>query len=673
MTRQGPMTGRVFAGRYEVGERIGVGGMAEVYTATDTTLGRVVAVKVMLPQYADDPDFARRFRQEAAAAANLQSPYIVNVYDWGHDDDTYYIVMEYIRGSDLKTAIQQRGAINQRKVAEIASQVCQALTAAHQQDIIHRDVKPQNIMVQPDGNVKVMDFGIARAKNSTADKTTVVLGTAHYASPEQAQGKDLSAASDIYSLGVVMYEAATGQLPFDGPDAVSVALMQVQDEPQPPREINPDISPELESIIMCAMQKEPGRRFATANDMRMALNDFLAGRPLGATAVLPQDGFTSAQTRVMAPVGTLDADTTKTMPITPGAGAHAVNQPGSARSYKGDAGKEPMSGKKKAGIIVAIIAVLALLGLAGFFAFGAGGDKADVPDVTGMTAEQAQMTIEQHGFKVGEVKNVYDDTAEPGTVVGQNPKGGTQADKGSKINIDVSQGSEEIEVPDVMGLTLDEARKAITVAGFSVGETTKEYSDSVEEGKVMKQTPSAKSMAAQGSKIDLVISQGTDQKEVPDVEGLSLDAARSKIERAGFKLTQAGSQHSNSVDKDCVISQSPSAGSQVPEGSSVSVVVSLGKEDTSVSVPNVVGQSRDEAVSALRNAGFIVDVDSDNSDTVAAGLVISQNRTGQAERGDRVLIVVSEGPAPQPTPPSGGGDSGTSGGQGGNTPAAQSA
>ncbi len=225
------MIGKVFSGRYQINDRIGIGGMAEVYRAQDNVLGRLVAVKVMLPQYAADPDFTRRFRQGGGGGRQPPKPYIVNVYDWGQDDGTYYIVMEFVRGSDLKTAIQQRGAVNQRKAAEIGAQVCQALSVAHGQDIIHRDIKPQNIMVQPDGNVKVMDFGIARAKNSMSDKTSSVLGTAHYISPEQAQGKELTAASDIYSLGVVLYEAVTGQLPSTAPDAVGVALKQVKDYP----------------------------------------------------------------------------------------------------------------------------------------------------------------------------------------------------------------------------------------------------------------------------------------------------------------------------------------------------------------------------------------------------------------------------------------------------------
>ena len=278
------MNKRVFGDRYKVTERIGMGGMAEVFKANDTTLGRTVAVKVMLPQYAADRTFAARFRQEAQAAANLTSPFIVNIYDWGRDDDMYYIVMEYVRGTDLKTAVQQRGSIHPRKVAEIGSQVCSALSVAHSYGIIHRDIKSANIMVQTDGNVKVMDFGIAQAGNMDMTTDSNVLGTAHYVSPEQAQGKPLAGTSDLYSLGVVMYEACTGQLPFDGPDAVSVAMKQVNEDPIPPRAINANIDPVLEAIILRAMSKSPWERFSTANEMKQALDDYLAGRGAAASA-----------------------------------------------------------------------------------------------------------------------------------------------------------------------------------------------------------------------------------------------------------------------------------------------------------------------------------------------------------------------------------------------------
>ena len=375
----GNMIGRVFNNRYQITERIGIGGMAEVYRAQDNVLGRLVAVKVMLPQYAADESFTQRFKQEAASAANLQSPYIVNVYDWGQDEGTYYIVMEYVRGSDLKTAINQRGAINQRKVAEIGSQVCQALSVAHGLDIIHRDIKPQNIMVQPDGNVKVMDFGIARAKNSTKEQTSSVLGTAHYISPEQAQGKELTAASDIYSLGIVLYESATGKLPFDGPDAVSVAMKQVQDEPVPPRELNPEIDPSLEAIILKAMSKNPMERFATAKDMRSALNDYLAGRPVALGA-----GFTGAQTQIMGGVPNIGPipDGTAVMPAVGGANQHGGSSQN--HSYMSDNTAPKKKGKKVAAVVAAVAAVVALIAIAAFALGGnsGSGEQIEVPDVT---------------------------------------------------------------------------------------------------------------------------------------------------------------------------------------------------------------------------------------------------------------------------------------------------
>jgi serine/threonine-protein kinase len=266
------MAEKVLGGRYLVQDKIGAGGMAVVYRGLDNVLGRTVAIKTMLPQYANDPSFAARFKQEAQAAAALQSPYIVNVYDWGKDGDTYYIVMEYLRGTDLKSGIRSHGALDCRKVAQIGLEISQALSVAHKHDIIHRDIKPQNIMVQPDGNIKVMDFGIARAKNSHLTQDNSVLGTAHYVSPEQTQGKELGPTSDIYSLGIVMYEASTGRVPFEGDDAITVALKQVNEQPIPPSQLNPNVDSALEasSSSACRRTRPTASRRPTSSRARCA-------------------------------------------------------------------------------------------------------------------------------------------------------------------------------------------------------------------------------------------------------------------------------------------------------------------------------------------------------------------------------------------------------------------
>ena len=645
MSATGSMTGKVLNNRYEIGERIGVGGMAEVYSAQDNVLGRIVAVKVMLSQFAEDDDFARRFRQEAAAAANLQSPYIVNVYDWGHDAGTYFIVMEYVRGSDLKSAVKQRGAINQRKVAEIGAQVCQALQVAHSQDIVHRDIKPQNIMIQPDGNVKVMDFGIARAKNSVSEKTGNVLGTAHYISPEQAQGKDLTSASDIYSLGVVLYEAATGKLPFDGPDAVSVALMQVKDEPMLPSSINPEVKSGLESIIMRAMQKDPSARYATAQEMRSDLNDFLAGRL--------SSSFTSQQTSVMSPtaaaagaaVGAGAAaalDHTSVMPTVGNENNNGTSR--DAKNYKSSdtAKKGKMSPKKKAaiGIAVAIAAIAIIVGCV--FAFG-GGDRVEVPNVVGKTTEEASRAIENAGFKVGKMDSAYDTNTEAGKVISQNPGAGDKAAKGATINLVVSQGTEKVSVPDVTGKSQSEATSALTKLGFAIGTVTQESSDKVSEGNVISTDPAAGSEAAKGSTINIVVSKGSDKVTVPNFVGLSLSEAKAKAEAAGLYLSQTGSDYSDQYDQDTIISQNPSSGSQVASGSSVGYVVSLGAGN--VKVPDVEGYTQSGAKSSLESSGLKVSIVEEYSDSVEKGLVISTNPSSgtSVESGTTITVTVSKG------------------------------
>ncbi len=595
------MIGRVFNNRYQITERIGIGGMAEVYRAQDNVLGRLVAVKVMLPQYAADPNFTQRFKQEAAAAANLQSPYIVNVYDWGQDEGTYYIVMEFVRGSDLKTAILERGAINQRKVAEIGSQVCQALSVAHGLDIIHRDIKPQNIMVQPDGNVKVMDFGIARAKNSVMTQTSSVLGTAHYISPEQAQGKDLTATSDTYSLGIVLYESATGRLPFDGPDAVSVAMKQVNDLPVPPREINPDIDPALEAIIMKAIAKNPEERFATAKDMRLALNDYLAGRPVNLG-----EGFTSAETVVMGgvvpPMGV--ADGTAVMPAM--GGVNAASPTSAQRSYNANNTGGKKNNKKTIAIVIGIIAALAVVGGIAFALMSGGGDDKDkvaVPSVVGKTIDEATAAIEEAGFELGKVEESFDDNVEAGQVISQDPKGDSKQAKGTKINLSVSKGTKAITVPDLSGKTADEAKKELTANGLKSASGEAEYSDTVEEGHVIRQDPVAGTEVAKDSTVTYILSKGSAGIDVPNVVGQREGAAVTTLNNAGFYVN-TDYMESDTVEAGLVISQDPSSG-KLKEGDAVNIVVSTGKKSQtySVSVNSNGGGTVTSNVSSVEEGG----------------------------------------------------------------------
>lgn len=639
------MIGRIFNNRYQITECIGVGGMAEVYRATDNVLGRIVAVKVMLPQYAADENFARRFKQEAASAANLSSPYIVNVYDWGQDDGTYYIVMEFIRGSDLKTAIKERGAINQRKIAEIGSQVCQALSVAHKQDIIHRDVKPQNIMVQPDGNVKVMDFGIARAKNSTMDKTASVLGTAHYISPEQAQGKDLTPASDLYSLGVVMYEAATGKLPFDGPDAVSVAMKQVQEMPVPPSEIKPDIDPGLEAIIMKAMAKNPNERFATAMEMRYALNDFLMGRPVNV------GGFTSAQTAVIGNMGSAQTqvingtaplsgvDSTAVMPVA-GISGQGGASGSNTTSYRSSNTAKKGPNKKAVAIIAAIVAVVAIAAIA-VFALGGSGSTGNiaVPNVVGKTLDEATQAIEDAGLTVGSVSERSDDSTEEGKVLSQDPTAGTKRAEGSRVNLVVSSGTSQSTVPDVTGKTADEARKILQDAGFQVQAGTAKYSDTVEKDRVVQTDPAAGQSIPKNSVVTYYLSLGKEGTEVPNVVGSSEGSATTTLSNAGFNVTSE-SVYDDTVPKGQVISQTPNAGELAKDGATVHLVVSAGpdpatQEPEQVDIPNVVGWTVADARSKLQSLGFQVYVANSMPDTA---FVTSTTPSGSAEEGATVTI-----------------------------------
>lgn len=588
--------------RYRITEKVGTGGMADVYKAVDEVLGRTVAVKVMHAKYASDANFAARFRQEAQAAANLQSPYIVNIYDWGQDDETYYIVMEYVRGQDLKTIIQQQGALPSKKVADIGQQVCAALAVAHGYDVIHRDIKPHNIMVKPDGSVKVMDFGIARAGNTTMTQTGSVLGTAHYVSPEQAQGKELTAASDLYSLGVVLYEASCGQLPFDADTPVAVALKQVNEQPVRPSKINPTLDPALEAVIGRALAKDPRARYATAEDMRRDLQGIVRGVPVNAGRGSNDPTMLAAP--VMAGAAAGDATT-----VLPSVGSQRYGQQGASLQSERDDMGNTRNGKKSKWwiwVIVAVLIIAAGIGIA--FGLGLlGGQSKAVPDVVGKTLEQATSELKTAGFTVGDVKEQNDDTVPAGSVIDQSPTANAEAEAGTAVNLTISLGAEEVEVPTLVGMAEADAKKALETAGFVADPQPAEYDTKIESGLIISQSPEAGSKLAKGSKVSYTPSKGNETVRVPDVTGKSKSSAISALENAGFKVSTK-SEYSTSVSKGNVISQNPSAGLEVSKGSKVTLAISKGEEIVMVKVPDVVGLTQTAAKSTLTNLGLKVNI-----------------------------------------------------------------
>ena len=649
------MPGKVLGGRYQVQDRIGTGGMATVFRGRDDVLGRTVAIKTMLPQYATDPSFAARFKQEAQAAAALQSPYIVSVYDWGKDGDTYFIVMEYLRGTDLKSGIRKHGALDCKKVAQIGSQIAQALSVAHKHDIIHRDIKPQNIMVQPDGNIKVMDFGIARAKNSHLTQDNSVLGTAHYVSPEQTQGKELGPTTDIYSLGIVMYESATGQVPFKGDDAISVALKQVNEQPMPPSQLNPNVDPSLEAIILKCMQKDPAARFQTADELNRALRDYLAGR-LSAVA-----GATAAMTSPIA------AGVTNR--LEPGEGATAVSpriqrdnryrpQTATEQAAEQEAERERKHSRNKKLGIFAAVALLAVIGAVVMALLNSGTKNYPVPNLSGLTKDQAIEAIEKDGHFQYKFSEQYDSNVEAGYVVDQNPNQGREFPEGTVINFTVSKGPEpaaSVTVPDLSNMTPEEAEVELAKYKLTGKSGNSEPSDDVEVGHVCRQSPGAGTSAKAGDTITYYLSSGPNEVEVPNVSGYSENNAKSALKSAGFTDVTVVYDNSDTVASGLVVRTDPSAGTKTAANQTITVTVSTGPSDKRIDVPYVVGESYSDARYELASAGFNVTLADGCS---ANGTVTYQSVTSKAEKGTTIVLTTKTQSTGDTTGGNGGGNAG---------------
>ncbi|HYH28741.1 MAG TPA: Stk1 family PASTA domain-containing Ser/Thr kinase [Actinomycetota bacterium] len=545
---------RVLAGRYEIGSAVGQGGMAKVFRATDEVLGRTVAVKVLAPEFARDQQFVERFRREAQAAAALNHPNIVSVFDTGSENGVHFIVMEYLEGRTLREVLSQEGPLHPDRAAEVAESISNALGSAHQQNLVHRDIKPGNIMLTPSGDVKVMDFGIARATTGEAlTQTATVLGTASYFSPEQAKGEPVDQRSDIYSVGCVLYELVTGRAPFTGDSPVAIAYKHVREAPVLPSSINPDVPPALEAVIMKALAKNPANRYQRASEMAADLARVRQGLPVAATPILPGE-TTQVVTRA---------------------------QPADGTAVMAPLDEEPdRRGNKTWLIVLASALILGLLGLAAVFLIReltASEPLVGVPRVVGLTEEQATRALRQRAFRVRVER--APNQADEGIVFDQLPKPNEQAEEGGIITIFVSQGPQPVAVPTLVGKPLPQAQAEIVAAGFRVGEITREETDEADPGIVLDQNPNPDALAKPGRKIDLVVARESQTRIVPNVVCEEPDVAEERLADQDLRMRTRGEEFSDACAEGTIARQDPEQGAEVEAGSRVRVWISRGPEE----------------------------------------------------------------------------------------------
>jgi eukaryotic-like serine/threonine-protein kinase len=615
---------QVVDNRYRVIGRIGSGGMADVWCAEDTHLQRKVALKVLHHRFAQDQEFVQRFRREAEAAAGLQHPNVVGVFDRGAVNGTFYIAMEYLEGRSLKELIEE-GLTPDATIA-IVRQVLEAARFAHRHGIVHRDFKPQNVIVDAEGHATVTDFGIAHAGVSEITQTGSVMGTAHYLSPEQAQGLEVTPASDLYSIGVILYEALTRQVPFEGDSAVAVALKQVSQTPQRPSAINPQVSPALDAVVMRAMGKDPAQRFADADAFIAALDAAQrdpASAPPGSTATFA--------------------------PLPPVAGPEEAVAADGRPPREEEEERHPwrwVLGAVLLGIIVGLILSQR------------GAPQADVPDVIGQDLSDARTVLQVQGFEV-QTESVNRLRGSVGEVIEQDPPPG-DADQDCDflklscdkpvVTLTVNAGPREAKIPQVAGLDEQDAVERLQDANFAVGNVERVPSDTVAEGVVISSEPSGGEQARQGTAVDLTVSSGARQVSVPLVVGESQAVAEAEIRGAG--LVPSVQKRDDPAEAGQVLEQAPDAGTRVEQGSTVTLIVSRG--EAQITVPNVIGKTRSGAVSSLRAKGLSVTVEEQETDIPSQdGRVIDQFPPPgtTATEDSTVTIFVGSFTAPPPPPP----------------------
>lgn len=675
----------IFLGeRYEVLSKIGAGGMADVYKGKDCMLNRYVAIKVLKKEYREDENFVRKFRSEAQAAAGLLNPNIVNVYDVGEDRGLYYMVMELVEGITLKEYIQKKGRLSTREAISISIQMCTGVEAAHKHHIIHRDIKPQNIIISKEGKVKVTDFGIARATTSTTISSNA-MGSVHYVSPEQARGGFCDAKSDIYSVGITMYEMVTGKVPFDGDSTVSVAMKHLQEVITPPSEVAPNISPALEKIILKCTQKSSDRRYqdtgSLIQDLKRALVnpdgefvDTVPIRSIGETVVISQNDMS----RIKRGYTDDEYDDDEYDDDEYDDDEYDDNEYDDDEynddEYDDDEYDDDYDDKKKKGkkddvnprmnkmmkiltIVVAVIIVFVMIFIIGkatgafkFLPNSSSAEeedtKVEVPSLVGEKEEVARQICEKKNLTMKVVSQKHSDEYKEGTVIEQKTEAGRKVKKKTVIEVVVSSGAEEAEVPDVSGMNEDDAWETLKAKGFTKHDVTTEYNDEVPEGDVIRTTPEAGETVTVDTEIVLIVSKGAEKKTVPKITGMTVSEAQSKLSQAG--LSDGGTseeRYSNSVEAGVIIEQSVQANKKVDAGTSVSYVVSKGKKPADkVTVPTLRGKTLSEAISALSNRGlYYKEVPADSPAASGTVVEVDPEEGASVDVGTTITLYVSNG------------------------------